>query len=545
MRKYFSTAKTPLARIIQKAFKIAIFANKNNIATNEASDILHSNNANRRHFLKDSIKGALALTAGNVLLQSCTKTIDHFEQLEENKATNLFGRKAPSVVIVGAGMAGLHCALLLKDKGINATMYEANNRTGGRIYTAPGIMAAGLTTEMGGEFIDSIHKDMFRLAKRYNLSLLDVESPANNGLIKDAYFFNGQHYTEQDVINAFAPIAATMQADIDKLPNNITYNNPGAALPFDFISLEQYINNLNCAAWLKSFLKVAFVTEYGLDAGEQSCINMLYLISTDTSAGKFNVFGESDERYKIAGGNQQLTNKMTQSLNQQIQYEHQLEAINKNSSGKYVLSFRRSNQTTVDVTADYVVLTIPFSILRKVTFGFSLPAWKRNAIDNLGYGTNAKLMLGFQNRPWRNLGYRGYIFTDASFQNGWDNSELQSPSSGGFTMYFGGTPGVQMGNGSALSQAAIHLPNLNAAFPGTQSKWNGNAVRFHWPTAPFVKGSYACYKTGQFSTIAGAERKTVDRLYFAGEHCSVDYQGYMNGAAETGRKAAEELLNVL
>jgi monoamine oxidase len=60
-----------------------------------------------------------------------------------------------------------------------------------------------------------------------------------------------------------------------------------------------------------------------------------------------------------------------------------------------------------------------------------------------------------------------------------------------------------------------------------------------------VKGSYACYKVGQWTTIAGAEIEPVGNLLFAGEHCSFDYQGYMNGGAETGRRAAESIINLL
>ncbi len=74
---------------------------------------------------------------------------------------------------------------------------------------------------------------------------------------------------------------------------------------------------------------------------------------------------------------------------------------------------------------------------------------------------------------------------------------------------------------------------------------NDKAARFHWPTYPFTKASYACYLPGQWTTIAGAEIKPVGNLYFAGEHCSRDFQGFMNGGAETGKQVAQELRRVL
>jgi monoamine oxidase len=63
-----------------------------------------------------------------------------------------------------------------------------------------------------------------------------------------------------------------------------------------------------------------------------------------------------------------------------------------------------------------------------------------------------------------------------------------------------------------------------------------------WPTFPFTLGAYSCYKVGQWTTIAGAEIKPVGNLFFAGEHCSQDFQGYMNGAAETGKQVAKKLM---
>ncbi|MGQ0645243.1 MAG: FAD-dependent oxidoreductase, partial [Elusimicrobiota bacterium] len=59
----------------------------------------------------------------------------------------------------------------------------------------------------------------------------------------------------------------------------------------------------------------------------------------------------------------------------------------------------------------------------------------------------------------------------------------------------------------------------------------------------FSRGSYACYTPGLWTSLAGAEGEPVGNLFFAGEHCSSEFQAYMNGGAETGRKAAEAILD--
>jgi monoamine oxidase len=89
---------------------------------------------------------------------------------------------------------------------------------------------------------------------------------------------------------------------------------------------------------------------------------------------------------------------------------------------------------------------------------------------------------------------------------------------------------------------AFLLPGLEAAYPGVTATRNGSVERFHWPTYPFTLASYRCFRPGQWTTIAGSEILPVDRLFFAGEHTSYNFQGYMNGGAETGRRVAEAIL---
>ena len=538
-------ARTPLIKLLQRSFRVAFKASKkNNPDVDGILEQHYKSQYTRRKFIGDVAKTTAFITAGSFMLSACEKIAEAENLNAEDDGFLDASKQKQKIIIVGGGIAGLNCAYQLKKKKIASTVYEGSNRTGGRMFTANNIMAQGLTTELGGEFIDSGHKDMIQLAAALGFSLIDTTVSSNNGLIDDAYFFNNQLYTETAVVNAFLPIASTVQADIDSLPNNITYNNPGSAIALDNTTLEQYIQGLNCVWWLKELLTVAYVTEYGLDASQQSTINFLFLFSTDTSAG-FETFGESDERYKIAGGNQQITTALAQQLGAGVVKEHKLVQLNKNNCGKYLMTFEKPNGSTVTVDADFVVLALPFTLLREVDIKFQLPAWKKNAIDNLGYGTNAKLFIGVNQRVWNTQGYRGGALTDESFQLGWDNSELQAGTSGGYTLFSGGAAGVAVGNGSVPSQVNIHLPGLNKVFPGLDQHLNGNIQRMHWPTYEWTKASYACYKPGQWTTIAGAERKNIDKLFFAGEHCSINFQGYMNGGAETGRKAAKEISDLL
>jgi len=449
---------------------------------------------------------------------------------------------APRVAIVGAGIAGLNAAYTLKKAGLRADIYEASPRSGGRMFTARDLMGPGLTTELGGEFIDSNHAEMLALMKEFGLQRLDTRGPQMARVKREAYFFNGRHYTQREAVRAFAPLAKKIAADYESLGEIVDFENEGGGAQLDRISIAEYIEKIGATGWMKELLEVAFVTEYGLEAGEQSSLNLIMLIGTEP--GAFELFGESDERYKVKGGNERIIEELAKRVPGQVKHRYRVEAIRSRGQG-FRLTFQDTNGSPVDVDADAVILTLPFTMLREVDMKVDLPPHKAKAIRELGYGANAKVMVGFHDRHWRSQGFAGNIFTDEMFQSGWDNSALQPGAAGGFTFYSGGKLGVDAGQGTDQEAVARLLPGLERAFLGITAKQSGKVARFHWPTHPFTKGSYACFKTGQWTTIAEAKCKPVGQLFFAGEHTSYDSQGYMNGGAESGKEAAETLMKVL
>ena len=526
------TSKTPLMSLLRRACQLAVAANQPHSAPADELVEQFYDHQSRRAFLRSS--GQLALLAGGLSTLSACQPTDLTPV-----STTRGARTGPSVAIVGGGIAGLHAAHILTKYGLtNFTIYEGSTLTGGRIRTAKNLLATDLTTELGGEFIDSGHEDMLNLAQEFGLSLIDTQAASERALIKDAYFFNGQLYSLAQIVAAFQPFLARLIAYSTQLPDTIDYTvTSGTAYQLDRFSINQFLDLLGTTGVIRSLLTVAYETEFGLSCNVQTSLNLLTLLPADPTRSTFDIYGDSDERYKIAGGNQQITDRLTQLYQSNISTGAVLQSLSL-SGTKYTLSF----SGRASVQADYVLLALPFTKLRQVSTNIALPARKLQAINQLGYGTNAKLLLGLSSRVWRSRGYTGYVFSDNGLQSGWDNSQLQAGTAGGFTVFTGGATGVQLGTGTPAQQAQTYLPKLNQIFPGASAQYNGKAERFHWPSYPFALGSYACYTVGQKTTFGGAEGEPVGKLFFAGEHCSADFQGYMNGGAETGRVAATQLL---
>ena len=500
---------------------------------------VHIYSEDRRRFLSNLTKAGIAIGAAGVL-NSCKKVSDFLPEDRKN-LDNVSARKnQPSIVIIGAGIAGLNCAYQLQQRGFSSAIYEGASRTSGRIFTKNNILAQGLYTELGGEFIDTSHKDVINLCNEFNLNLLDTATQAESAYVRDSFYIGGRFYTEDEVIAAFHPYAARIRADIKSLPAVMTYDDHDATTEyFDNISIKGYLDLIGMTGFIRKGIEVAYLTEYGLETDVQSSINFLFLFSANTANG-FHIFGSSDERYKIEGGNQSLTTALYKQVQSSVHLQHTLVKLKQTANG-YKLHFANSNNTTISVDADIVVAAIPFTLLRDVTLDVDLPSWKTNAINNLGYGTNSKLLIGFNKRVWRNYMHSGYVFTNDVTQTAWDNSWLQPGTAGGYTIYQGGNKGLALGAGTVGSQAPQFVQQMQKMWPGCANAFNGNVKRMHWPDYPFTKGSYSSYKLGQYTTIRGAEIKNIGNLYFAGEHCSANFQGFMNGGAETGRIAAKSI----
>lgn len=455
------------------------------------------------------------------------------------------GGDALEVAVVGAGIAGLTAGYFLAQAGVRVTVYESSMRAGGRMYTQRGL-PGGQLVELGGELVDSNHLVVPALCEAFGLTLDDlVEDTAK--LRQDIFYFDDRVLTDEEIVTAFTPVAAKMQLAIAASEGE----DAASAAEFariDALSIPQYLGSecgLAADALIRRLLELAYEEEYGLPAAQQSAWNLIYLIDSATP-DPFRVFGDSDERFHIHEGNDALPAKLAAALGDRVVLDHALTKVVAGGRGT-VLTFATAGGD-VEVDVPHVVYALPFTRLRECALDDSgLSADKLEVIRELGYGTNAKLMMQFSERHWQTAhGSGGGVITDVGdLQTIWATSRGQPGTQGILTNFVGGARGLAIGDGTAEAQAAMVLPWIDEVFPGTSARYvAGSAIRQHWPSYPHVKGSYACYTVGQWRFF-GTEGARDGNAHFCGEHTSEDFQGYMEGGAETGAKAAAEVLDDL
>lgn len=449
-----------------------------------------------------------------------------------------------NTVIIGAGLAGLTAAYELKKSGVIAQVYEASNRLGGRCWTSRGDFADGQIAEHGGELIDQQHIEIRQLIQELGLITDNLYTAQPNGT-EDFFYFDGAPYAYTDVVSDLKGIWQTLHSDLSAANYPTLYNSyTQRGWELDHMSVTDWINASvpgGMSSRLGQLLDVAYNIEYGAECTDQSSLNLIYLLGF-SGQGQLRIFGPSNEKYHTTGGNDLIVQALANQVGSQVTMNSPLTAIVQNADGTYTLSLGSGGSKTT-VIANRVIMAIPFSILRSAVdisqAGFS--PLKLTAINNMGMGRNVKLQMQFTNRMWYNLGNNGNTYADTGYQNTWEVSRAQAGTSGILVDYTGGNIAAGL-TGTATGMAPGILDKIEPVLPGLKATWNGKAIVNYWPGYQWTQGAYSYWKVGQYTQFSGMEKERQGNCFFAGEHTSIDFQGYLNGAVETGQRAANEVV---
>jgi monoamine oxidase len=446
--------------------------------------------------------------------------------------------QTPRIAIVGAGLAGTTCAYWLHKAGVNATVYEASERVGGRTYSVVGALGTNLVTELGAEFINPEHADMLALVEEFGLDLVRVFPPDDDD---DLSFFDGKILTDEAFADLLAPVADQISADVASLEEDDAYAR------FERMSVADYFAEVGITGTLYKIFEAPLYGEFGAPLDEQNALNFLYLahywVGDDEEDDEpSDEPQEGEETWRIGGGNQQIAQLASEAIGG-VQLQHRLQALVQ-TGDTYELTFDTPTGT-VQVQAEFVVLAIPLTVLRGITLDVrGISEDMRTAISELGYGMNGKLIVGMAERPWRDEGYSGDISTDEIFQTSWESAHNADTNETALTFYVGGDEGVRFAEGSAESVADSYLDAFEMIFAGTKAHYTGKHLRQAWSVLPDSLGAYSCPKAAQYD-FPETLSQPIGKVFLAGEHTSPDFWGFMNGAAQSGRRVSEAIVRLL
>jgi monoamine oxidase len=543
MRGLGRAPRSPGMRLARRMYAAQLAGERSGVP---AADLIAADAERRREqglTRRELIGAGAGLAAGAVLAHSPAAALGR-------RASR---RSAPRIAIVGAGLAGLRCAHMLWTESPSAplasTVYEAEPaRAGGRCWTLRDYFAGGLLTEHGGAFLNTNQAAVRGLAAKLGLR----EEVVDGGDLPggdEVFYIGGAVYTQSEAQDDWEAFGFKAFRDAAKQTRH-----PGGEARLDAMSVPDWLDSTPIGAGSRfgKLMLANAVTENGGDPADMSALDLTELLSGNPRSSLVPLPGD-DERYHVIGGNDQLVTGMIGQLpGETVRFGQALTAVRQNADRSITLSF--DTPAPAQATFDYVVLALPFSTLREVDLSSSgLGAEKRKVIRTMGMGTNAKIHLELSHKTWPALGYSGATYGEwHRLACAWDDSvQLGAGAKPALYLAFpGGRAGDSGLTGAAHGPApaddvAFALGELEHVFAGTTAAFTGRAYEDHWARHPWSHGAYSYCRVGQAVTYGAIAGRTEGRILFAGEHTSIANIGFLDGAVETGERAAHRLLRKL
>jgi monoamine oxidase len=447
--------------------------------------------------------------------------------------TGFSNEKEPTVVIVGAGIAGLTTAYRLHQKGINVQLYEAKNRVGGRIFS---VKMGSHIGELGGQNINDGGKaeNMRRLIDEFHLELTKTRVNLNH------------HYFDGETLISLSQFIQT-EFDLENLQSRLELAAQKSKNMREV--MDQFFNPEDLIYKSLSVRMAAYEGAPPVNLSPLYVETLYYMILGGISA----VHQCDEEKYidleSIREGNAILTDKLAETLQGRVHVNRPLAAVSKTPSGAYELLFKNGEKTLADI----LVLAIPCSVYSDIDFEEGvIPEERLTSIQNVKYGTNAKILIPFSQPPKERITF----VNDRTI--GFFNGDLTV-----LTRYYTGESGKIKGS-TNLKNNHQDRPKLELGFgadcPSLETPVIGRdaslasyegAVGYSWPNDPYAKGSYSYIAAGQESLLTTTHRegdetvKTLfapihQTLYFTGEHATIlmHVPGTMEAACESGERTA-------
>jgi len=431
-----------------------------------------------------------------------------------------------SVLVAGAGLAGLVAARDLAAMGASVTVIEARDRVGGRVWTLRDGFIDGQHGEAGGDMIDEGHTALRQLADEFGLEQTRILTSG----------FGYARLTRKGDVRLVARNAARgwerLAAELKEWADRYRWAERRWESP---ICAE--LARRSVARWLDdvradSELRATAAGLRGFFLADPEELSLLQLVdqfaSGDAAPGRM---------YRLTGGNDRLPAMLAAVLGDRVHLNTELLGVSQR--GGTIRASVRSGRARAQIQADYLVCALPAPLLRRIPITPALPVQQHDAIASIPYGRGTKTLLQFSQRFWRAATRPRAFGSPLPFGAGWEANEEQRGKPGILALLAGGSASdatndiVERDGVQGLVRSLDWLGARNAELVG----WR----QARWEADPWARGGYAVFSPSFRPVQRGWLAQPCGKIVFAGEHTSLLWQGYMNGAVETGHRAAAEV----
>ena len=436
-----------------------------------------------------------------------------------------------TVLIAGAGLAGLTAAHDFSGLGAEVTVIDARNRVGGRVWTIRDGFSDEQHAEAGGDMLDEAQHEILDLCGHLGLKLTRILRGGFGNVRTDPSTIT--HVVSRDGSRDWERLARSL-GDVIR-PYRLAEHRWDSPIAADLArrSVASWLDEVRANEEIRTTAAAVCADFFLADPEELSLIALVDQFANDDGPWL-------RKMYRIEGGNDRLATALAAPLTDRLRLNTDLVAVSRCSQG--VRATLKQGRTTAPFSCDYLVLTLPATTLRRVPITPALPAQQHEAIAQLRYGRAAKTLMQFSRRFWRKPARPNAFGSALPFGAVWDGNEQQQGRPGILALLAGG-------RASDESQAILARdgpPGLVETLDwlGSKRALLMATRQIVWEHDRLACGGYAFFDPTFDPSLCAWLARPAGRVFFAGEHTSLKWQGYMNGAVESGRRAAAEIVAV-
>src|SRR5260221_1782094 len=434
----------------------------------------------------------------------------------------------PRVVVIGAGFAGLAAAYELSRAGADVTVIEARNRVGGRVVSFQDLVPGG-TMEGGAELIGSNHAIWVDYKQRFGLSFIDItEEDAESPIV-----LNGRRLTAAESEKLWDEMKAALNglnADAARIADPFAPWSAADAAALDRRSLADWISAQPISDLCKIGIDAQMVADNGVSTAWQSYLGNLAMIK----GGGVEKYWTDTEVHRCSGGSQQLAAKLAAAIGAaRVRQRQAVSAIEATGRGVTVTAGGTKHE------ADYAVLAVPPLTWDPIAF---TPRLHVSAVPQMG--ANVQVLMKVRDLYWRHSHAGPDSLGDGPVHLTWHTTQHQKVAGAGVVAFSGGAAADTCRGWSPTERTERYLAALSPLYPGLRASFE-RARFMDWPSDPWVKGSYSFPAPGEVTTLGPQLQQPLGgRVYLAGEHTCYAFVGYMEGALQSGARAAKRIATV-